>query len=44
MEKQLRTMNEQITARRGISRSLTTGMKKWFGAAAVQSTNSTTIS
>ncbi|VDM43662.1 unnamed protein product [Toxocara canis] len=32
-ERQMRTLNEQITARRGISKSLTTGVRKWFGAA-----------
>uniref|UniRef100_F1KRT5 Trafficking protein particle complex subunit 8 n=1 Tax=Ascaris suum TaxID=6253 RepID=F1KRT5_ASCSU len=33
IERQMRTLNEQIAARRGISKSLTTGVRKWFGAA-----------
>uniref|UniRef100_A0A0N5AMP5 Trafficking protein particle complex subunit 8 n=1 Tax=Syphacia muris TaxID=451379 RepID=A0A0N5AMP5_9BILA len=44
VERQLRTMNEQITARRGISRSLTSGVRKLFGAATIQSNGSSSVS
>lgn len=40
VEGQMRTLNEQVIARRGISKSLTTGVRKWFGAAAAQQTAS----
>ncbi|CAG9538479.1 unnamed protein product [Cercopithifilaria johnstoni] len=42
VERQMRTLNEQVIARRGISKSLTTGVRKWFGAAAAQQTTSIT--
>uniref|UniRef100_A0A183EQ09 Tom37 domain-containing protein n=1 Tax=Gongylonema pulchrum TaxID=637853 RepID=A0A183EQ09_9BILA len=38
VEAQMRLLNEQVIARRGISKSLTTGVRKWFGAAAAQQT------
>ncbi|MFH4979426.1 hypothetical protein AB6A40_006135 [Gnathostoma spinigerum] len=31
--RQMRSLNEQIIARRGISKSLATGVRKWFGSA-----------
>ncbi|VDK86042.1 unnamed protein product, partial [Litomosoides sigmodontis] len=34
VEQQMRILNEQVIARRGISKSLTTGVRKWFGTAA----------
>ncbi|VDN07274.1 unnamed protein product [Thelazia callipaeda] len=42
VEQQMRILNEQVIARRGISKSLTTGVRKWFGAAAAQQTTSIT--
>lgn len=42
VERQMRTLNEQVIARRGISKSLTTGVRKWFGAAAAQQATSIT--
>lgn len=42
VERQMRMLNEQVIARRGISKSLTTGVRKWFGAAATQQTTSIT--
>uniref|UniRef100_A0A0R3S1Y1 Trafficking protein particle complex subunit 8 n=1 Tax=Elaeophora elaphi TaxID=1147741 RepID=A0A0R3S1Y1_9BILA len=42
VERQMRTINEQVIARRGISKSLTTGVRKWFGAAAAQQATSIT--
>ncbi|MCP9261097.1 hypothetical protein DINM_004186 [Dirofilaria immitis] len=41
VERQMRMLNEQVIARRGISKSLTTGVRKWFGAAAQQATSIT---
>lgn len=42
VERQMRNLNELVIARRGISRSLTTGVRKWFGAAAGQQATSVT--
>lgn len=42
VERQMRILNEQVIARRGISKSLTTGVRKWFGAAAAQQATSIT--
>uniref|UniRef100_A0AAF5Q0J7 Trafficking protein particle complex subunit 11 domain-containing protein n=1 Tax=Wuchereria bancrofti TaxID=6293 RepID=A0AAF5Q0J7_WUCBA len=42
VERQMRTLNEQVIARRGISKSLTTGVRKWFGTAASQQATSIT--
>uniref|UniRef100_A0A915PJT5 Trafficking protein particle complex subunit 8 n=1 Tax=Setaria digitata TaxID=48799 RepID=A0A915PJT5_9BILA len=42
VEGQIRILNEQVISRRGISKSLTTGVRKWFGAAAAQQATSIT--
>ena len=34
VEAEMRMLNEQVIARRGLSKSLTSGVRKWFGAAA----------
>ncbi|EJD75053.1 hypothetical protein LOAG_17722 [Loa loa] len=42
VEQQMRNLNEQVIVHRGISKSLTTGVRKWFGAAAAQQATSIT--
>uniref|UniRef100_A0A1I7XQA5 Trafficking protein particle complex subunit 8 n=1 Tax=Heterorhabditis bacteriophora TaxID=37862 RepID=A0A1I7XQA5_HETBA len=43
VERLMRTLNDQLTARRGIiGKSLTTGMRKWFGSASGGQANNTT--
>lgn len=45
IERQMRILNEQLIARKGISRSLTTGIRKWFGGSsnALSSMNNNAI-